>query len=176
MKKLFQILIASSTLFFMNMTGCDPKGPCEKINCLNGGACIDGTCSCPTGYTGARCEKRIVNPCENTKCLNGGTCINGSCSCPPGYSGANCQTVSDCYVNNKGTIQLTNKSTTGKQYSVYVDGVLIGTPRYGESASILVSVGNHTVTFKVYSTGAVACTATTVSVSRCQTSPWQCTN
>ena len=176
MKILLQISFVFTALFFMTMTSCQPKAtdPCEKINCLNGGACIDGTCACPTGYTGLRCEKRIVDPCENKKCLNDGTCINGSCNCPPGYSGVNCEIVSDCYVNNKGTVVLNNKSATGKQYAVYVDGVLVGTPRYGESATFMTYVGSHTLLVKVLNSSSIACSASTIQVSRCTTSSWSC--
>jgi hypothetical protein len=178
MKKVFQFLIACTiVILFSNMTGCGkPGNPCEKINCLNGGACIDGTCSCPTGYEGLRCEKRIVvvDPCAGIKCLNGGTCISGSCNCPPGYSGKNCEIVSECYVYNKGTIKMTNNSKTGKKYALYVDGALIGTPNPSESATVMVSVGNHNIQFKVHSTGAVACTAATIQVTRCNVSSWSC--
>lgn len=29
--------------------------PCNDINCLNGGICLEGTCDCPEGYIGATC-------------------------------------------------------------------------------------------------------------------------
>ena len=29
---------------------------CDGVNCQNGGACVDGTCNCPDGYSGASCE------------------------------------------------------------------------------------------------------------------------
>jgi hypothetical protein len=29
--------------------------PCANINCLNGGTCANGTCNCPTGFTGSNC-------------------------------------------------------------------------------------------------------------------------
>lgn len=28
--------------------------------CLNGGVCLDGTCDCPTGFTGPSCHERAV--------------------------------------------------------------------------------------------------------------------
>ncbi|HRI01987.1 MAG TPA: calcium-binding EGF-like domain-containing protein [Saprospiraceae bacterium] len=66
------------------------KDPCEGISCLNGGACNDGTCVCPDGYSGQFCEKK-VDPCLTLTCLNGGYCENGACKCPPGYYGKNCE-------------------------------------------------------------------------------------
>ncbi len=29
--------------------------PCEDVTCLNDGICLDGTCDCSTGYSGADC-------------------------------------------------------------------------------------------------------------------------
>lgn len=64
---------------------------CQEVNCLNGGACNDGTCICPEGYTGEYCENEVVDPCDNVGCLNGGVCVDGSCVCPNGYEGPNCE-------------------------------------------------------------------------------------
>lgn len=73
------------------------KDLCKDKVCLNGGACQDGNCICPSGYTGVNCELTIqTDPCQGISCLNGGTCINGTCDCPPGFTGPNCATV----VNN----------------------------------------------------------------------------
>jgi len=32
------------------------KDPCKDVVCNNGGTCVDGTCSCTTGYEGTNCE------------------------------------------------------------------------------------------------------------------------
>ena len=32
------------------------KDPCSGVNCLNGGSCSGGTCSCPSGYSGVNCQ------------------------------------------------------------------------------------------------------------------------
>jgi hypothetical protein len=178
MKNLFQICIAFAViLLFSNMTGCTPeKDPCAKVICLNNGACIDGTCSCPTGYEGLRCEKRIVDPCANKVCYNGGRCVDGSCNCPTGYSGPECRTVSTCYVENKGTVSVRNLSKTGRQYRVLVDGAVIGTPYYGESATALVRVGQHTLEILYQNGGGISCSTSIIQVSRCETSGWNCGN
>jgi len=67
---------------------------CEKVTCQNGGNCINGTCNCPSGYTGDRCQTKIQpnDPCKNISCLNGGICRDGNCDCPSGYTGNRCQT------------------------------------------------------------------------------------
>ncbi len=66
------------------------RNPCRDVVCLNGGACSDGTCICPQGYTGTNCEQ-LEDPCLNINCQNGGNCVDGICQCPPGYSGTNCE-------------------------------------------------------------------------------------
>jgi hypothetical protein len=59
MKKLKTILLAGvltagvfSTAVF---TSCNSDA-CADVVCSNGGSCVDGTCACPTGFEGAKCE------------------------------------------------------------------------------------------------------------------------
>ncbi len=35
------------------------KDRCHNVVCLNGGACDDGSCTCPTGFEGSRCQTAI---------------------------------------------------------------------------------------------------------------------
>lgn len=70
------------------------RDQCKDVVCLNGGACQDGDCICPSGFSGKNCEiTNTPDPCANITCLNGGTCLNGVCDCPPGYGGPDCGTV-----------------------------------------------------------------------------------
>jgi hypothetical protein len=81
--------------------------PCERINCLNGGYCIQPAtattlayCHCPAQYTGFRCEQAVsTEPCLNFQC-NHGTCQKDRnnqpyCSCYEGYGGSRCETQID---------------------------------------------------------------------------------
>lgn len=69
---------------------------CDGVECEGGGVCIFGTCNCPPGRSGDRCE--IVDDiCENVDCKNGSTCVlspeNGSpmCECKDeSFSGPFC--------------------------------------------------------------------------------------
>ncbi len=59
MKKILFIALASFSLLISN--GCKkkksetPADPCANTVCLNGGTCVNGSCSCPTGYSGTDC-------------------------------------------------------------------------------------------------------------------------
>lgn len=60
MKKILLVSFVSLSLLFL--TDCKKKkksetaaDPCANTTCLNGGTCVDGSCSCPTGYSGADC-------------------------------------------------------------------------------------------------------------------------
>jgi hypothetical protein len=51
------------------LTAC--SDPCDDTVCLNGGACSDGTCVCPDGFTGENCQTTVSNNGGN----NGGNNI-----------------------------------------------------------------------------------------------------
>ena len=51
MKKVFTLILSISLLF-----SC--SDPCDDINCLNGGTCVEGQCNCAQGYSGADCSTK----------------------------------------------------------------------------------------------------------------------
>lgn len=71
-------------------TGRTCEARLEVCACSNGGTCLaSGSCSCPPGYSGARCQ---VEDCAGLACPEGAQCQvtagqQPSCVCGPGYSG-----------------------------------------------------------------------------------------
>lgn len=85
------ILILAAASFFLH--SCSDDDPCDGIDCLNGGACVEGTCECPDGFSGVRCETEDRCITQNIDCLNGGTCEDGTCDCPEGFTGTRCENI-----------------------------------------------------------------------------------
>ena len=55
-----QLLLA---FFVIGSISCKKENagdPCSETTCLNGGTCVDGTCNCPIGYTGADCGAQVT--------------------------------------------------------------------------------------------------------------------
>jgi len=86
----------------------DDIDECQIENFCNGGECANSqggfTCSCPSGWGGARCDEDI-NECEadTPACANGGVCTNTeggfTCACPDNWTGDYCDVdVDECAV------------------------------------------------------------------------------
>ena len=45
-------LLSFGSIFYVSCK----KDPCAGVTCLNGGTCGGGTCTCPSGYMGSRCQ------------------------------------------------------------------------------------------------------------------------
>jgi len=71
---LFVLMVTMLTVTLC-FTACkkDDPNPCDNVECQNGGSCDDGTCDCPTGFTGANCETAVqTDPCDDiTATFNG---------------------------------------------------------------------------------------------------------
>ena len=81
-KSLFFVFIALSFFGAIAFYYCE-KYPCTDQNCLHGGSCGNGLCTCPTGWDGAYCEYRTVQRflgvyAGSEYCNNGGTSVPGA--------------------------------------------------------------------------------------------------
>lgn len=84
MKNLLYLFIALGLSF--SVASC---GKCRKVECDNGGECVDGTCDCPAGFSGESCEIEDLCITQNVTCVNG-ECEDGECDCDAYYYGATC--------------------------------------------------------------------------------------
>ncbi|XP_052694542.1 uncharacterized protein LOC128172873 isoform X2 [Crassostrea angulata] len=83
--------------------------PCSPNPCINGGTCDESNpptgskyvCTCPTGFSGDRCENsQTSNPCDSNTCQNGATCVADAtktdgyrCDCATGFTGDKCENI-----------------------------------------------------------------------------------
>ncbi|CAF1204774.1 unnamed protein product [Adineta ricciae] len=73
----------------------DPECP-DVLGCRNGGSCFNGSCCCPSAYTGRLCETSI-SACSSNPCRNNGFCValttGFQCQCSNSYTGVYCETT-----------------------------------------------------------------------------------
>ncbi|MFK8004968.1 MAG: hypothetical protein AB8H03_01295 [Saprospiraceae bacterium] len=53
--KLIKFLSVLALFLTVSLFQSCESDPCEDVTCLNDGICLDGTCDCSTGYSGADC-------------------------------------------------------------------------------------------------------------------------
>lgn len=51
----FSALLAIGAFSMVTYTACN-KDECKDVVCNNGGTCVTGTCTCLSGYEGAKCD------------------------------------------------------------------------------------------------------------------------
>ncbi|CAF0807264.1 unnamed protein product [Adineta ricciae] len=168
---------------------------CTRLTCRNGGTCVAYSanepscnpaqigsvcCQCPPNYTGARCERGLLENllsyrqnqaevilfqeldfCTSNPCKANGRCLSGksgySCQCYEGFTGENCEAriVSSGCLSNPCTIGICYQLNQNGQAYVCIcpDGTL----------SLSCTSANTTQTPSVVSTPSVQPTTTPVS-------------
>jgi len=51
------VLLTLGAFSAITYTACT-KDECKDVTCSNGGSCVSGACSCPTGYEGTTCQTK----------------------------------------------------------------------------------------------------------------------
>jgi hypothetical protein len=80
----FSALLAVGAFSAITYTSCT-KDECKDVTCNNGGFCVGGSCSCPTGYEGGSCDLKTRDKFVGTwsgqdVCTSGTYTINLSIS------------------------------------------------------------------------------------------------
>lgn len=138
-KSLYLSLLAISVLF---MTSCDE---CRKVECENDGTCVEGTCECPEGFSGASCQTEDLCITQEVTCLNDGECINGECDCKPTYYGETCeiQCLYGTYENGNCDC---NQGIEGAECDVFSRDKFLGVYTYKATSGVescVISMGEY---------------------------------
>lgn len=112
-------------LIFCTLSACR-EDACERLNCKNGGECIDGGCVCPDGFAGLECELSL-DPCLQIECKNGKCETNSQgkarCICDGGFEGESCaQAWTEKFLGNYLITEVCNGS--GIQYKMEISNGL----------------------------------------------------
>ncbi len=129
MKNLKSILVASlltiGSFMAVLVTSCNPD-KCKDIVCVNGGTCLDGTCSCPAGYVGTLCDTKANSFFAGT--WSAKEKVNGAAAWGTPYAvivtadGTDPKTFYFMnygnYTCTTGTYQVSAMTSNGKDYSI----------------------------------------------------------
>jgi hypothetical protein len=67
-------VVAMSSVVYFN--SCTPD-PCKDVVCNNGGTCVEGICSCLTGYEGTNCDTKTRDMFLGSYNTSNETCTSG---------------------------------------------------------------------------------------------------
>lgn len=129
-------------------TSCS-EDKCKPVVCANGATCTEGSCICPTGYEGARCE--TVNRERFMGIWN--VVEDGSISAPSRYTVAveNGNGITDLVIRNFNNFFSDNVNARVKGDTIYIDpqqvagqtvqgkGYIADDKFYGENGQLVLS-------------------------------------
>ena len=86
-------------------------------------------------------------------------------------------TVSACQSNNTATVTFENRSASNKTYTVVWDGSNLTTlaPTQKSQAYTVAAGVQHTLTFKVTNSSALACSTSSPTLAQCSSNNYWCT-
>ncbi len=109
--KIFATAITVMMIFSAVIYSSCHKDPCSGVNCQNGGACSQGNCICPTGFTGGHCQYSTITYFNNTFTPVYITINGSSTTIQPGESVFYYGTPGDNAVGTATTYGQTNSGT-----------------------------------------------------------------
>ncbi len=108
------LLTVSAFVAIMYTSSCR-KDKCKGVVCQNTGLCSGGSCSCPTGYSGAHCENSTITY-QNNSFTDLNMTINGTAYVIPAGSYTD-------FVGVAGTSISVRNIYTGGGYGQFIDWV-----------------------------------------------------
>lgn len=157
----FAALMTIGAFSAITYTACN-KDECKDVVCNNGGTCVDGTCSCPTGYEGTTCQTKSVDKFIGTWTATE-TCSGGSPSTYQVIISADPSAANKVLVSNLGDYGCTTGGTITWNGSVNSATLTINDNKcqYQMNATGNYNNGSVTITYTAtYLTNTDNCTAT----------------
>lgn len=149
---LFTAAITLGTFGTVTYTSCS-KDACKDVACSNGGTCVSGSCSCPSGYEGSNCSTesraKYVGDYQASGTDNaGGTYTNWTLSFAS--SGTSVNTMTLTFKNTAGAtvfsfpITVTFSSTSASTF--IINSTTVGSFTYTGNGSLSTTTATVTVT------------------------------
>ncbi len=128
-------------------TSCS-KDDCKDVVCNNGGTCVSGTCSCPSGYEGSTCQTASASKITGT--------YTSSETCQPPVAGGNWSSTLTQSSGDATKIIISNFGDSGSNVTGKVSGTgitLDNTQIGGQTVSGSGTVNGNIVTITYRLTG-----------------------
>lgn len=154
----FSALLSIGAFSMVTYTACN-KDECKDVVCNNGGVCVNGNCSCATGYEGANCDLNTASTIEGT--------YTATETCQPPLSGSSSwSSILTVSSTDETNIVISNFGDSGSNVTGLVDGnaiTLNTTTIGGNTVNGTGTISGSVITINYQLTGGVtdySCTMT----------------